>query len=128
MTSTLESKGSCIDNNHSHFLLVDDGTDGKYGGEIAFRARLQNCLAGKEVPRGLKYTYIRASLCFVLSFFLSLGKARKIKRFRNHAVATSEFHNSDWVGLNLSATSSLARVCGIRISSSIIFFLQYDLN
>ena len=52
MTSSLEIQGSCIDNNHSHFLLVDDGTEGEYGGEIAFRARLQNCLANKEISKG----------------------------------------------------------------------------
>ena len=52
MTSSLEIQGSCIDNNHSHFLLVDDGTEGEYGGEIAFRAKLQNCLANKEIFKG----------------------------------------------------------------------------
>ncbi|CAH3032487.1 unnamed protein product, partial [Porites lobata] len=51
MTSSLEIQGSCMDNNHSHFLLVDDGTEGKYGGEIAFRARLQNCLSNKEISK-----------------------------------------------------------------------------
>ena len=52
MTSSLEIQESCIDNNHSHFLLVDDGTEGEYGGEIAFRARLQNFLANKEISKG----------------------------------------------------------------------------
>ena len=51
MTSSLESKGSCIDNNHSHFILVDDGTVGKYGGEIEWRANLQNCIAAQKIPR-----------------------------------------------------------------------------
>ena len=52
MTSSLEIQGSCIDNNHSHFLLVDDGTEGEYGGEIEFRARLQKFLANKEISNG----------------------------------------------------------------------------
>ena len=39
-----------LDNNHSHFLLVDDGTEGKYGGEIDFRLSLQKCLAKTEIP------------------------------------------------------------------------------
>ena len=51
MTSSLESKGSCIDNNHSHFILVDNGTEGKYGGEIEWRANLQNCIAAEKIPR-----------------------------------------------------------------------------
>ncbi|XP_074627353.1 transient receptor potential cation channel subfamily M member-like 2 isoform X1 [Acropora palmata] len=49
MTSSLSSGGACLDNNHSHFILVDDGTEGKYGGEIAFRARLQNCITTKKL-------------------------------------------------------------------------------
>ena len=49
MTPNLQIQGSYIDNNHSHFLLVDDGTEGNYGVEIEFRARLQNCLANKEI-------------------------------------------------------------------------------
>ena len=59
MTSSLEIQGSCIDNNHSHFLLVDDGTEGEYGGEIKFRARLQNCLANKEIS---KSNYLKGSV------------------------------------------------------------------
>ena len=61
MTSSLEIQGSCMDNNHSHFLLVDDGTEGKYGGEIAFRARLQNCLSNKEIS---KSNYLGGSVFF----------------------------------------------------------------
>ena len=59
MTSSLEIQGSYIDNNHSHFLLVDDGTEGEYGGEIAFRARFQNCLANKEIS---KSNYLKGSV------------------------------------------------------------------
>ena len=66
MTSSLQIQGSCIDNNHSHFLLVDDGTEGKYGGEIAFRARLQNCLSNKEIS---KSKYLRGSVFFFLIVF-----------------------------------------------------------
>ncbi|CAH3165371.1 unnamed protein product, partial [Porites lobata] len=41
MTSSMISKGACLDNNHTHFILVDDGTINKYGGEISFRASLE---------------------------------------------------------------------------------------
>ena len=51
MTSSLLSEGACLDNNHSHFILVDDGTAGKYGGEIPFRASLQNCITTKKIAR-----------------------------------------------------------------------------
>ena len=59
MTSSFLSKGACLDNNHSHFILVDDGREGKYGGEIPFRASLQNCITTKKISRSeliyLKY-------------------------------------------------------------------------
>ena len=59
MTSSFLSGGACLDNNHSHFILVDDGREGKYGGEIPFRASLQNCITTKKISRSeliyLKY-------------------------------------------------------------------------
>ncbi|XP_051566552.1 transient receptor potential cation channel subfamily M member 2 [Myxocyprinus asiaticus] len=36
---------SCLDINHSHFLLVDDGTQGQYGAEIELRARLEKLIS-----------------------------------------------------------------------------------
>lgn len=51
MTPSLLSEGACLDNNHSHFILVDDGTVGKYGGEIPFRASLQNCITTKKIAK-----------------------------------------------------------------------------
>ncbi|KAG7227474.1 hypothetical protein INR49_005288 [Caranx melampygus] len=38
---------SCLDNNHTHFLLVDDGTHGRYGAEIELRGRLEKCISKK---------------------------------------------------------------------------------
>ncbi|KAM9342245.1 transient receptor potential cation channel subfamily M member 2 [Pholidichthys leucotaenia] len=40
---------SCLDNNHTHFLLVDDGTHGHYGVEIELRSRLEKCISGKRL-------------------------------------------------------------------------------
>nr|XP_057938678.1 transient receptor potential cation channel subfamily M member 2 isoform X1 [Doryrhamphus excisus] len=39
----------CLDNNHTHFLLVDDGTHGRYGVEIDLRSRLEKCISGKPL-------------------------------------------------------------------------------
>ncbi|XP_034042353.1 transient receptor potential cation channel subfamily M member 2 isoform X2 [Thalassophryne amazonica] len=39
----------CIDNNHTHFLLVDDGTHGHYGVEIELRSRLEKCISEKRL-------------------------------------------------------------------------------
>uniref|UniRef100_A0A665WZT2 Transient receptor potential cation channel, subfamily M, member 2 n=1 Tax=Echeneis naucrates TaxID=173247 RepID=A0A665WZT2_ECHNA len=48
---------SCLDNNHTHFLLVDDGTHGRYGVEIELRSRLEKCISRN----------LFLCLCFVLS-------------------------------------------------------------
>uniref|UniRef100_A0A3B4UZH4 Transient receptor potential cation channel, subfamily M, member 2 n=1 Tax=Seriola dumerili TaxID=41447 RepID=A0A3B4UZH4_SERDU len=42
-----QSRLSCLDNNHTHFLLVDDGTHGRYGVEIELRSRLEKCISRK---------------------------------------------------------------------------------
>lgn len=55
MTSSLLSEGACLDNNHSHLILVDDGREGKYGGEIPFRTSLQNCITTKKISRNKSY-------------------------------------------------------------------------
>lgn len=50
---TMDIKGqgrlSCLDNNHTHFLLVDDGTQGRYGVEIELRTSLEKCISGKSL-------------------------------------------------------------------------------
>ena len=37
MTSSFNTELACLDNNHTHFLLVDNGSINKYGCEITFR-------------------------------------------------------------------------------------------
>ncbi|XP_066475364.1 transient receptor potential cation channel subfamily M member 2 isoform X1 [Tiliqua scincoides] len=45
MDEESQGKLSCLDNNHSHFILVDDGTHGKYGVEIPLRTRLEKFIS-----------------------------------------------------------------------------------
>ncbi|XP_053733768.1 transient receptor potential cation channel subfamily M member 2-like [Synchiropus splendidus] len=40
---------SCLDSNLTHFLLVDDGTHGSYGGTIELRSRLVKCISEKPL-------------------------------------------------------------------------------
>uniref|UniRef100_A0AAY4EJ95 Transient receptor potential cation channel subfamily M member 2 n=1 Tax=Denticeps clupeoides TaxID=299321 RepID=A0AAY4EJ95_9TELE len=46
-----QSRGrlSCLDNNHSHFLLVDDGTHGHYGVEIKMRSKLEKFISEQNL-------------------------------------------------------------------------------
>ncbi|XP_075705067.1 transient receptor potential cation channel subfamily M member 2-like [Rhinoderma darwinii] len=42
----------CLDNNHTHFILVDDGTHGKYGVEIPLRSRLEKYISQQTMHKG----------------------------------------------------------------------------
>ncbi|KAM4626692.1 transient receptor potential cation channel subfamily M member 2 [Discoglossus pictus] len=43
---------SCLDNNHSHFILVDDGTNGRYGVEILLRSKLEKFISEQTKEKG----------------------------------------------------------------------------
>ncbi|KAL4833984.1 hypothetical protein H8958_014179 [Nasalis larvatus] len=43
---------TCLDSNHSHFILVDDGTHGHYGVEIPLRTRLEKFISEQTKERG----------------------------------------------------------------------------
>ncbi|XP_026232352.1 transient receptor potential cation channel subfamily M member 2 [Anabas testudineus] len=49
MDNTNQGRLSLLDNNHTHFLLVDDGTQGLYGVEIELRGRLERCITRKHL-------------------------------------------------------------------------------
>lgn len=34
-----------LDSNHTHFILVDDGTENKFGGEIQLRSKLEGYIS-----------------------------------------------------------------------------------
>ena len=53
--SWLTESGAFLDNNHSHFLLVDDGSEGKYGVEIPFRGSLEKYIMSKAMASKLLY-------------------------------------------------------------------------
>ncbi|KAI7808565.1 putative transient receptor potential cation channel subfamily M member 2 [Triplophysa rosa] len=56
---------SCLDINHSHFLLVDDGTHGRYGVEIELRARLEKLIS--QQPLGKRESGVTVPVvCVVL--------------------------------------------------------------
>ncbi|KAM4559363.1 transient receptor potential cation channel subfamily M member 2 [Odontesthes bonariensis] len=49
MDAKSQGKLTCLDNNHTHFLLVDDGTNERYGVEIELRSKLEQCISGKRL-------------------------------------------------------------------------------
>jgi transient receptor potential cation channel subfamily M protein 2 len=45
ITNDLRKKRAPLDPNHTHFILVDNGSEGIYGVEIEFRARLESYIS-----------------------------------------------------------------------------------
>ncbi|XP_070831670.1 transient receptor potential cation channel subfamily M member 2 isoform X2 [Chaetodon trifascialis] len=63
----IKSQGqlSCLDNNHTHFLLVDNGTQGQYGVEIELRTSLEKFVS--RIPLGKKGSNVTIPVvCVVL--------------------------------------------------------------
>ena len=53
-TDVIEARISCpknvpLDENHSHFVLIDDGSENKFGAEIDFRTRLEKFISEQHV-------------------------------------------------------------------------------
>uniref|UniRef100_A0A8C3TC93 Transient receptor potential cation channel subfamily M member 2 n=1 Tax=Chelydra serpentina TaxID=8475 RepID=A0A8C3TC93_CHESE len=58
---------SCLDSNHSHFILVDDGTHGRYGVEISLRTRLEKFISEQTKVKGGNGVAIKIPIvCVVL--------------------------------------------------------------
>lgn len=49
---------TCLDTNHSHFILVDDGTHGCYGVEIPLRTRLEKFISEQTKERGGEWSLL----------------------------------------------------------------------
>ncbi|XP_072253281.1 transient receptor potential cation channel subfamily M member 2 [Leuresthes tenuis] len=65
MDTKSQGQLSCLDNNHTHFLLVDDGTNERYGVEIELRSLLEKCISKKQL--GLKESGVTIPvICVVL--------------------------------------------------------------
>ena len=53
--SSAKIKGACLDNNHTHFLLVDDGYIDRYGGEIEFRGKLELAIREMKIEKSKSF-------------------------------------------------------------------------
>ncbi|XP_030642340.1 transient receptor potential cation channel subfamily M member 2-like [Chanos chanos] len=66
LDETNQGRLSLLDINHSHFLLVDDGTHGQYGKEIELRSQLEKLIS--EKPLGDKGNVVKVPVvCVVLN-------------------------------------------------------------
>ena len=52
-------KEAYLDPNHTHFILVDDGTEHEYAVEIPFRAKLEKTVANMttDTGKGLYFSF-----------------------------------------------------------------------
>ncbi|XP_059502989.1 transient receptor potential cation channel subfamily M member 2 isoform X2 [Stegostoma tigrinum] len=49
MDEASQGRLSCLDHNHTHFILVDNGTHGQYGVEIPLRAQLEKYISKQRM-------------------------------------------------------------------------------
>ncbi|XP_038646188.1 transient receptor potential cation channel subfamily M member 2 [Scyliorhinus canicula] len=49
MDEANQGRLSCLDHNHTHFILVDDGTHGQYGVEISLRTQLEKYISKQRM-------------------------------------------------------------------------------
>ncbi|XP_072167495.1 transient receptor potential cation channel subfamily M member 3-like [Diadema setosum] len=49
LTSSDRGSGASLDPNHTHFILVDDGSVGHYGVEISLRSKLEKLISSKKI-------------------------------------------------------------------------------
>ncbi|XP_041056739.1 transient receptor potential cation channel subfamily M member 2 isoform X2 [Carcharodon carcharias] len=49
MDETNQGRLSCLDHNHTHFILVDDGTHGHYGVEISLRTKMEKYISKQRM-------------------------------------------------------------------------------
>ncbi|KAJ8036475.1 Transient receptor potential cation channel subfamily M member 3 [Holothuria leucospilota] len=59
-------KGPRLDPNHTHFILVDDGTTGKFGVEIKLRSKLEKEISEQKVTRDSDERLNVPSVCVVV--------------------------------------------------------------
>ncbi|ESP05269.1 hypothetical protein LOTGIDRAFT_102152, partial [Lottia gigantea] len=52
--SSGKSNSAVLNSNHSYFMLVDNGTVGKYGGDILFRKKLEKFICQQTISSGFK--------------------------------------------------------------------------
>ncbi|XP_071965204.1 transient receptor potential cation channel subfamily M member 3-like [Antedon mediterranea] len=65
VTSSSTSSGASLDPNHSHFILVDNGTVKQYGVEISLRSKLEKLISKQTLDQGVGERCIPA-VCIVL--------------------------------------------------------------
>ena len=63
---------AALDPNHSHFLLVDDGTKGEFGREIETRVAIEDRICGEA---SLEWGNLQA-IAALVPFVFVLGSAR----------------------------------------------------
>ena len=77
---------SALDPNHTHFILVDDGTQHKFEGEIGFRSKIEKHVSQMKTigGEGRSLIVIATELChFLVTFNLKI-------RAHAHAYRTHE--------------------------------------
>lgn len=71
LTHIHRSKLAVLNNRHAYFLLVDNGTQGKYGAELILRRKLEKFISGLKL-HPCEYFYFIDITVVVLFFIVSV--------------------------------------------------------
>ncbi|XP_061181480.1 transient receptor potential cation channel subfamily M member 2-like [Saccostrea echinata] len=77
MTPTTDRNEKCLDPNHTHFLLVDNGTNNQPGVEIKFRAALERAIANIKTGNSQDDVFVPMILLLIEGGLDSLESVRE---------------------------------------------------
>ena len=77
------SRFAALNKHHSYFLLVDNGTTGKYGAEIALRRKLEKFISTQSLSDSAKSEFMTPLVCLVIE-----GGTNTIRAVLEYVTAT----------------------------------------
>ncbi|KAI4894336.1 hypothetical protein NFI96_025121 [Prochilodus magdalenae] len=83
------SKLNVLNNLHSHFVLVDDGTVGKYGAEVNLRRELEKHINLQRIHARMPSRSLSLTLAHSRSLSLTLAHSRALSRTLAHSRSLS---------------------------------------
>ena len=81
VSNSMATRGACLDNNHSHFILVDKGQVGKYGHEIQLRGDIEQAICNMKFEKSKMMNCDFQEAFFIyqhLFCFVILGNREKL--------------------------------------------------
>ena len=121
---SLENKTAALDPNHTHFILVDDGSECKFGGEIELRSKFEAHVSMLKTVGGNSRPFY--SMLLMLNFHSPLSYC-KVSRFRHlvsipRVIATTV--DSKVLPVNCVDTAAVTKATAVLAYDGLHFLLR----